>query len=193
MNPHCKRHYPILLFLAVLSAVLTASAAASETENVFFEDHVIVENTLLSKRGAGLFRYLGFIRAYAGALYVENGKPTEEVLNNSAKRLELEYFVNIDGEDFGPVTNKLLGRNIEPEILAGIKGRVEKLNALYEDVSPGDRYSLTFIPGKGTELALNGEPKGFIEGDDFGSAIYTIWLGQNPVSKSFRNQLMGIQ
>jgi hypothetical protein len=166
---------------------------STEVGGVFFENHVIVEDTILHKKGAGLFRYLGLFKTYAGALYLEDGRHTEEVLNNSAKRLELEYFINIKGDDFGPVTNKLLDKNIEPETIAVLKDRIEKLNSLYEDVQPGDRYALTFIPGKGTELALNGEPKGIIEGDDFASAIYSIWLGKNPISSSFKKQLLGIQ
>jgi hypothetical protein len=179
-----------LIFFYCLSLT---GAHSREVGGVFFEDHVNAENVTLSKRGEGLFRYLGLFRAYAGALYLEDGKPTEEVLSNSAKRLELEYFVDIKGDDFGPVTTKLLDRNIDPETLAALKDRIEKLNSFYEDVKPGDRYSLTFIPGKGTELALNGKPKGIIEGDDFAPAIYSIWLGKNPLSISFKNQLLGTQ
>jgi hypothetical protein len=64
-------------------------------------------------------------------------------------------------------------------------------NALYSDVQPGDRYSLTYIPGRGTELALNGEPIGMIQGADFAAAIYAMWLGEKPMNKSFKRQLMG--
>jgi hypothetical protein len=179
-----------LIFFYGLSLTSTHSR---EVAGVFFEDFVNAEYVTLSKRGEGLFRYLGLFRAYAGALYLEDGKPTEKVLSNSAKRLELEYFIDIKGDDFGPVTTKLLARNIDPESLAALKDRIKKLNSLYEDVKPGDRYSLTFIPGKGTELALNGEPKGIIEGDDFAPAIYSIWLGKNPISIPFKNQLLGTQ
>lgn len=193
MFTYAKLNFIISTLLILVFVAPSPNANSTEVGGVFFEDHVIAENTMLSKRGAGLFRYLGLFKTYAGALYLENGKPTEEVLNNSAKRLELEYFINIKGDDFGPVTNKLLDRNIEPETIAVLRERIEKLNSLYEDVQPGDRYSLTFIPGKGTELALNGEPKGIIEGDDFASAIYSIWLGKNPISHSFKNQLMGIK
>ena len=193
MFTHAKLNFIISILLILVFVAPSPNASSTEISGVFFEDHVFVGNTLLSKRGAGLFRYLGIIKAYVGALYVEDGKQIQELLNNSAKRLEIEYFHNIKGDDFGPATNKLLARNVDPEILAGLQDRIDKHNALYEDVQPGDRYSLTFIPGKGTELALNGEPKGIIEGDDFASAIYSIWLGKNPISHSFKNQLMGIK
>jgi len=65
------------------------------------------------------------------------------------------------------------------------------LNFFIEDVQPGDRYSLTYIPGNGTELALNVESKGFIEGADFAAAVFSIWLGPKPISDSFKQQILG--
>ena len=156
MFTHAKLNFIISILLILVFVAPSPNANSTEIGGVFFEDHVFVGNTLLSKRGAGLFRYLGIMKAYVGALYVEDGKQIQELLNNSAKRLEFAYFLNIKGDDFGPATNKLLARNVDPEILAGLQDRIDKHNALYEDVQPGDRYSLTFIPGKGTELALNG-------------------------------------
>jgi len=41
-------------------------------------------------------------------------------------------------------------------------------------------------------LALNGNLKGLIEGEDFAAAVFSIWLGSNPVNKSFKKQILGI-
>ena len=65
-------------------------------------------------------------------------------------------------------------------------------NSLYVDVQPGDRYALTYIPGIGTELALNGQPMGVIEGADFAAAIFSLWLGENPYDKRFKSALLGL-
>ena len=64
---------------------------------------------------------------------------------------------------------------------------------MYEDVKPGDRYSLTYIPGKGTELALNGEPKGIVEGSEFAAALFSIWLGKKPIDESFKKQILDLK
>jgi Chalcone isomerase-like len=64
------------------------------------------------------------------------------------------------------------------------------LHALYENVKPGDRYSLIYIPGRGTELALNKTSKGTIEGADFAAASFAFWLGQKPLDRSLRDQLL---
>ena len=62
-----------------------------------------------------------------------------------------------------------------------------------EDVKPGDRYSLTYIAGIGTELALNGKPKGTIEGLELAAALFSIRLGNKPINKSFKKQILGLQ
>jgi hypothetical protein len=49
---------------------------------------------------------------------------------------------------------------------------------------------LTYIPGRGTELALDGRPKGVIGGADFAAAVFAIWLGPKPLNKSFKAQLL---
>ena len=48
--------------------------------------------------------------------------------------------------------------------------RIDRMNRHYRDIKPGDRYALTFIPGRGTELSLNGTALVTIEGDDFAAA-----------------------
>ena len=180
----------ILAICFVTLLWLSGLAYGAEVEDVVFAESVTVEGKTLSVRGAGLFRYLGVIKAYVGALYVEEGTPTERVLSDTAKRLEIEYFHAIKGEDFGPATNKVMAKNTDPETLERLRPKIDEHNAFYRDVQPGDRYSLTYIPGRGTELALNGEPIGIIEGADFAAAIYAMWLGEKPMNKSFKRQLM---
>ncbi|MCG6911235.1 MAG: chalcone isomerase family protein [Deltaproteobacteria bacterium] len=178
----------------VVSAVLLSGmgASAAEIEGVVFQDSITVDGKELPVRGTGLFRYLGFIKAYVGALYMPDDISPERVLADIPKRLEIEYFHAIKGEDFGAATNKILSQNLDAATLERLMPRVELHNNLYRDVKPGDRYTLTYMPGRGTELALNGEPLGMIEGKDFASAIYAMWLGDKPMNKSFKRQLMGV-
>ncbi len=177
---------------AIALFLIAPQVNGAEIEGIEFKNSVTVNGTTLSVRGTGLFRYLGFLKAYVGALYVEEGTPTDAVLEDKAKRLELEYFHAIKGEDFGPATDKVIVKNTDMETIERLRPRIDYHNSLYRDVQPGDRYSLTYIPGQGTELALNDKPIGTIEGADFAAAIYAMWLGQKPMNKSFRKQLLGI-
>ncbi|WP_372682755.1 chalcone isomerase family protein [Desulfosarcina sp.] len=163
-----------------------------EIEDVVFEKQLMVGQQTLEIKGAGVLRYLRFIKAYAGALYTQPGLPPEAVLSDTPKRLEIEYFHALKGEDFGPATYKGLSDNLDAAQIEHLRPRIEYHNSLYVDVKPGDRYALTYLPGVGTELALNGKPIGLIEGADFAAAIFSLWLGNNPYDRRFKNALLGL-
>jgi len=38
---------------------------------------------------------------------------------------------------------------------------------------------------------LNGKTKGIIEGAEFASALFSMWLGESPMNKPFKEQLLG--
>jgi hypothetical protein len=86
----------------------------------------------------------------------------------------------------------MMEKNVDKATIERLRPQIDYHNSLYEDVEPGDRYALTYIPGRGTELALNGEPKGIIEGADFATALFSIWIGQKPIDESFKQQIMGL-
>ena len=109
------------------------------------------------------------------------------------QRLEVEYFHALKGNDFGITTNKIIAKNTDSQTLNRIRPQIDYHNSLYEDVEPGDRYSLTYIPGIGTALALNGKTKGIIEGADFAAALFSMWLGKSPMNQSFKQQLLGLK
>ncbi len=115
------------------------------------------------------------------------------VLSDTAKRLELEYFHAIKGQDFGKATRKVIARNVDADTFERLEPHIDALNALYEDVQPGDRYAITYVPGIGTELSLNGMSKGVIEGAEFASVLYGMWIGPTPINRSFQQQLMGLE
>ncbi len=181
--------------ISVLSVILffflgISVTTAAEIDGRFFPDEFKRDRTSLQITGVALFRYWGF-KAYTGAFYLEKGLPVENILEDKAKRLELEYYRSIKGEDFGNAVNKILAKNLDAERLQALKPKIEYHNSLYKDVEPGDRYSLTYLPGKGTELAFNGEPVEVISGADFAAAIFSIWLGENPISDDFKQTILG--
>jgi len=181
-----------LLAVTIIAAVIfPLGLNAAEIEGVTFRESLSADGKRLVLKGVGLLRYWGF-KAYVGAFYLEEGSAIEEALSDRAKRIEIEYLRPIKGKDFGPATDKGISENVDVETFKRLRPQIDYHNSLYEDVQPGDRYSLTYIPGRGTELALNDEPKGIIEGADFASAVFSIWLGPEPINESFRKQILGL-
>jgi hypothetical protein len=181
-----------LVYFLMIGVLFVSPASGTEVDDVVFDQQVRVGQQVLEIRGTGVLRYLRFIKAYAGALYTLPGLTPETVLSDTPKRLEVEYFHALKGKDFGPATYKGLEKNLDAEEIDSLRSRIDYHNSLYVDVQPGDRYALTYLPGVGTELALNGQPMGVIEGADFASAIFSLWLGENPFDKKFKNALLGL-
>lgn len=178
--------------LGMLLLPFASMASATEIKGVVFDEQVIVGDQSLAIKGSGILRYMLFIEAYAGALYTLPGLDPDAVLSDTPKRLEVEYFHSLKGEDFGPATYEGLAKNLDDAEIERLRPRIDYHNSLYVDVEPGDRYALTYIPGVGTELALNGLSRGVIQGADFAAAIFSLWLGDKPYDKRFKKSLLGL-
>jgi hypothetical protein len=74
--------------------------------------------------------------------------------------------------------------------MESLRDRLDRIDRAYQDVRPGDRYALTYVPGRGTELSYNGKPLTVIEGADFAAAYFSIWLGEKPIDDGLKNELL---
>ena len=179
----------VTTLLTILS-ILSPRVHALTIENVTFADSVSIGRKPVPLHNAALLRYLKLIKAYVAALYLPEGVAAENVLSDVPKRLELNYLVSIKGPDFGKGAEPTLKLNQTPAELARLRSRIDRINAIYRDVKPGDRYALTYLPGRGTELALNGTPLVVIEGADFASAYFGIWLGRDSIDDKLKRDLL---
>jgi hypothetical protein len=171
--------------------IMPVKASAVQVADVRFEPLVATAVADLNLRGAGLLRFLGIFKVYAGAFYLDEDAPLSEALEDRAKRLEVQYFRAFKGEEFGPATIKLMRKNVDEVTMTRIADEIAYHNSLYEDVKPGDRGTLTYLPGRGTELTLNGRVLGVIPGAEFASALFSIWIGAEPIDLNFKRQLLG--
>ncbi len=83
----------------------------------------------------------------------------------------------------------LMIRNVGKEKAELVRKELEAFNSFYKDVKSGQRYTITYEPGRGTSLALEGKELGVVPGADFGSVYFSIWLGPDPVSKELQKGL----
>jgi hypothetical protein len=186
-----------MIRIGQLAALLLASAItlspppaqAAEVGGVDFADRLPGEPPL-ELRGAAVLRYMALLRVYAAALWVGEGVDSGLVLEDVPKRLEIEYFRAFSAEQFAESTRVKIAENVSPEEYAHLEPRIEELNQLYRSVQPGDRYAITYLPGRGVQLAFNGAPLGWIEGADFGAAMFSIWLGREPLDDALKRRLL---
>ena len=181
----------LITALILVGSVFQSSPVIASPAAKFAPD-VAVNGQTIPLRGTGRLVWMRLVTVYDAALYLPAGIPGKDVLTDVPKQLELSYHISIKGKKFGESAEPYLEKNVTPEELARLRPRIEQLNKLYRDVKEGDRYALTYAPGKGTTLSLNNEPLGTIEGADFAAAYFAIWLGAKPISEAMRDDLTGL-
>lgn len=175
----------------VVTVGFASASHAAEIEGVEFVDRVHAGDTELILQGTGLLRYRVVFKGYVAGLYLGEESEPGSVLADTPRRLEISYFWAIDAEDFADATIEGIARNVDDATFESLRDRIDQINALYEDVEPGDRYALTYLPGKGTELSKNDVSIGRIRGADFAAALFDIWLGEEPLDRGLRDTLLG--
>jgi hypothetical protein len=178
------------LFTLFCALLVSSPGFATEIEGVNFAEYYQAGPSRLSLNGVGLAKFLRTIRVYVGALYLTAGTTVDQVLDDVPKRLELSYFRSVEARDIIRASEKNLADNVPQQTIAALRLRIDRMHRLYEDVKPGDRYALTYLPGIGTELTLNGQRKGIVEGSDFAAAYFSIWLGPDPINQPLKEGLL---
>lgn len=176
--------------VVVLLITLAGFSQAVEIKNVRFSDTLVVDQIELTLTGVAVLKWAMLFDVYAGAFYLPGGVPGRAWSNDVPKRLELSYFRALEAKGFADASDQLLRDTLEPAEYQALAKRLQTFYGFFQDVKPGDRYSINYIPEKGTELRLNERPLGSVPGADFAAAYFGIWLGAEPISKGFRDRLL---
>ncbi len=163
-----------------------AAAAAALAAATLEEDGVAFVHAV-----GTTFRWKGWLDVYDVELRLGPGTLREKPLAGGAVRLEFKYHRPFSAKQVADGGNALLEKNVTPDEWKALQPSLERLNRAYVSVQPGDRYTLTHVPGRGLTLRLNGKPLVTVEGDDFGSKYLRIWLGKEPIHKGLRDRLLG--
>lgn len=183
-----------LAFAAFATAL--PALAATEVKGVKFADTYQVANQTLLLNGAGV-RVKVILDLYAAGLYVPKHDNTATSLVNQtgAKSMEIVLLRDLTGEDFADAMIKGFKANNSPADVARFQPKLDEIQGLMlamGSVRKGTVIHIDFVPGSGTQVLLNGKPKGpEIPGDDFQQALLRIWLGQKPVDTDLKQALLG--
>lgn len=179
---------------AALCLALAFPAAAKELAGVKVPDTVKVGDKELKLNGMGL-RKKAFFKVYVASLYVES--PTKDpkaiLAADGARRVEMAMLRDLEkGKIVEAIKDgfaKAAGAG-----LPKLQERLDKFVAVIPDLKEGEKLSITYIPGKGTNiLGAGGEDKINVEGKDFADALFSVWLGAEPVSEGLKNGMLGIE
>jgi len=137
--------------------------------------------------GEAQAKWAGFISIYDAKLYSPiEISPDNALAHETPLKLELCYHRSIDREDIIKAANKALPDQLPNDV----KTSIDQLHNRYQSVAKGDCYTLEHRPEKGTVLALNNTPIYETRTQGFKETYFSIWLGENALSKDVRDQIL---
>lgn len=179
-----------------LLALLAVPAFAAEVAGVKVDDRIRLESAELVLNGAGL-RTKAFFKVYVAGLYLaaKRTSAADVLALPGAKRVTMRMMRDLSAKQLTDALDEGFRDNTPPAEQEPLKGRLAELTAIMgalQSAKEGDVIALDWVPGSGTRVVLNGEPRGkAIAGEDFYRALLRIWLGDNPVSGSLKRALLG--
>ncbi|MCS3902351.1 hypothetical protein J2T55_000347 [Methylohalomonas lacus] len=176
--------------LTLTAIIATQNIGAAEIENVEFSESVSVAGTDLELAGLSRLYYKVIFTGAVAGLYLDDPASLDDVLADTAKRLEFVYFGGLDADDFVAAANESLAENLDAETLEKLRPKIDAFNDLYVDIEKNDRYAISYVPGRGLELAHNGEVLGTVAGDMFANTYFHIWFGDRPFNRHLKKTLL---
>ncbi|MEO8378598.1 MAG: chalcone isomerase family protein [Acidobacteriota bacterium] len=168
------------LILATALTLAAVSASAATVSGVKIEDAVSAGGHNLVLNGAAL-RKKFIIKVYVGALYLQ-GKQTSaaSILAADAPRRQVMHFLfDVGKEKMAEAWSEGLADNT-PNASPEVKTAFKTLSSWMEDMKEGQRIVLTYVPGTGTTVEVNGKSKGTLGGKAVADAILNTWIGPKP-------------
>ncbi len=183
-----KIRIAMLLFFCT---VIAFAVLAGEAAGVKMPDTITVEGKTLNLNGIGLRKKMLF-KVYVAGLYVETpSKDAAKVISSDeVKSITLNILRSLSGHQIGEAISDGFWHNSKAQ-MGALTDRLQKLTGMFPAVVEGDQIVLTYVPGKGTTVSAKGQAKGVIEGKDFADALFSVWLGANPVQEDLKKALLG--
>jgi hypothetical protein len=181
-----------LLFSLVL---VTSTADAARFADTTIPDTVRLASTDrdLLLNGGGI-RKKFFMDIYIGALYLpsKTGNAQAILSDTGPASIRMHFlYKEVSKEKIVDGWHDGLSANLSPQEYTSLQPQLEQFDSLFRSMQRGDVISIDYIPGTGTEVRINNEWRGVIPGNDFYRALLKIWLGNEPVSDSLKQGMLG--
>jgi hypothetical protein len=179
----------------VLSAVIMLSALAAPAATVGgvqVDDAADVNGQKLVLNGAGVRKKL-FIKVYVGALYLpaKQSDAAAVFAADVSRRMVMHFVFSVGKGKMAEAWSEGLEANT-PNATAEVKNAFKALSSWMEDMKDGQTITLTYVPGSGTAVAVNGKAKGSLAGKAVADAILATWIGPKPAPGSdFKDAVLG--
>jgi hypothetical protein len=182
----------LALLAAGTAACLQATAAPTVNK---FEPTAQLGGSNLQLNGKGTRVRLVF-KAYDMGLYTTKRvtTPAELFALPGPKRLHFMALRELPGTELGRLFLRGMSDNTPSAQMTRHALATTRLIEIFSGkpkLMPGDSFAMDFVPGKGTQFYIQGQPQGAPVGDDeFFGLVLRIWFGESPADIPLRDALL---
>jgi hypothetical protein len=190
--PRRKRIYKARMKKIACAAALLLSlpALSKEVAGVKVPETMTVEGKELKLNGAGIRKKLVF-KVYVGALYLEAPSTDARaiVTSDQIKSVHMTFMRNVEKDKILNAFKEGFENNT-PGKAAALSKEIDRIGPDLKDLKEGSEMIVTYVPGKGTTIAIKGGAEASVAGKDFGDAIFRNWLGANPADDDLKKEML---
>jgi hypothetical protein len=180
------------LTASLLALLFAIPVLALTVAGVNMEDRTTVNGQTLVFNGAGLRKKL-FIKVYVGGLYLpaKQGNAAAILAADTPRRQVMHFLYSVSKNQMCEAWDEGLEDNTK-NAPADVKAAFKTLCSWMEPIPKGNRLVLTYVPGSGTTVEINGKAKGTLPGKATADAILATWIGPKPgPGQDFKNAVLG--
>lgn len=150
----------------------------------------------LQLNGASLRELYLLVETYAGALYLENTskEPATIIHSNQHKKMVFHVLMKkVSARRLSNALSEALVLNISKEQHSQIQPAIDQMLSYFKgNLKTGDRVEFNYAPNIGTQVVIGGVPQGIIKGKEYFDSMLKVWVGENPVSRNFKDDILGV-
>jgi len=173
----------------VVASMLNLDAAT--LSGVSLPDTVQVGGKTLLLNGLGL-RKKYLVKVYVAGLYLEQKSSDSDAIikAEAPKRIVMQFVRGVSKSQIADAFDESFNNNA-PDAKKTLKADIDRLLGALEDVKECDQMVFTYLPAKGTTLAINGKDKVTIAAPAFGPVLLSVWLGPKPPNADLKKGMLG--
>ncbi len=183
---------PRLAALLVALATFATPLFAGTLAGVNMDDSTAVNGQSLVLNGLGLRKKL-FIKVYVGGLYLpaKQSNAATVLATDQPRRMVMHFLFGVSKDQMCDAWDEGLKQNTKNPS-AEVQSAFKTLCSWMEAIPSGNRLVLTYVPGTGTLVEVNGKAKGTLAGKATADAILATWIGPDPApGADFRSAVLG--
>jgi hypothetical protein len=175
------------LLLAVLIAL---PALGREREGVVAPPGIQVEGRTLKLMGMGLRKKL-WVKVYLASLYLEDPieDPDRVIASDQIKRVQMNMLRDLERGKIVEAVQQGFERNAGPQ-MPQLQERLDRFLRAIPDLRAGQTIVITYLPGRGTVIKPGSGNEITLMGKDFADALFSVWLGKQPVDGELKQEML---